>query len=111
MIPGCCSYIDLFLSVTYTTTASDQYFVLERRGRNFMRWLGQEAWLQCLENTTIVIIFAWKGAIQDFYNLLTAPQTVSKVYALMARAQSYANHVQHIKCLPRAACHVPRGTK
>ena len=34
-----------------------------------------------------------KGAIQDFYNLLTAPQTVSNMYTQVARAQLCANHL------------------
>ena len=38
-----------------------------------------------------------------FYNLLTAPRTVSNTYAQMARAQSCANHVQHIEHLSRAS--------
>ena len=50
----------------------------------------------------IIIIIAFKGAI--VYNLLTAPRTVSNAYAQVARAQSCANHVQHIGCLPRATC-------
>ena len=37
-----------------------------------------------------------------FYNLLTAPRTVSNTNAQVARAQSYANHMQHIKRLSRA---------
>ena len=40
-----------------------------------------------------------------FYNLLTAPRTVSKTHALAARAQSSANHVQHIE---QHMCHVER---
>ena len=44
----------------------------------------------------------FKGAIRDFYNLLTAPPTVSNTYAQVARAQSCANHVQHIERLSRA---------
>ena len=45
----------------------------------------------------IIIIIAFKGAIRDFfYDLLTAPRTVSNTYAQVARAQSCANHVQHI---------------
>ena len=39
-----------------------------------------------------------------FYHLLTAPRTVSNTYAQVARAQSCANHVQHIQRLPRATC-------
>ena len=42
----------------------------------------------------IIIIIAFKGAIREiFYNLLTAPRTVSNTYAQVARAQSSANHV------------------
>ena len=41
-----------------------------------------------------------------FYNLLTAPRTVSNTYAQVARAQSCANHVQHIERLSRATCRV-----
>ena len=40
----------------------------------------------------IIIIIALKGAIQDFYSLLTAQETVSSMYAQVARAQSCANH-------------------
>ena len=39
-----------------------------------------------------------------FYNLLTAPRTVSNTYARVARAQSCANHVQHIRRLSRVTC-------
>ena len=35
----------------------------------------------------IIIILALKGAVADFYSLLTAPRTVSHTYALVARAQ------------------------
>ena len=38
-----------------------------------------------------------------FYNLLTAPRTVSNMYAQVARAQPCANHVQHIERLSRAS--------
>ena len=41
-----------------------------------------------------------------FYNLLTAPQTVSNTYAQVARAQSYANYVQLIERLSRATCRI-----
>ena len=44
--------------------------------------------------------------MEIFYNLLTAPQTVSNTFAQVARAQSYANHVQHIEHISRATCHV-----
>ena len=42
------------------------------------------------------------GNLRFFYNLLTAPQVVSNTYAQVARAQSCANHVQHIERLSRA---------
>ena len=51
----------------------------------------------------VVIIIAFRGI---FYNLLTAPRTVSNMYIQVARAQSCANHVQHIECLSHATCHV-----
>ena len=51
----------------------------------------------------IKIIIAFKGTIRDFYNLLTAPRTVSNTYAQVARAQSCANHVQHIERLSHAS--------
>ena len=46
-----------------------------------------------------------------FYNLITAPRTVSNTKAQVARAQSCAGHVQHFERLSRATCRVPRGTK
>ena len=51
----------------------------------------------------IIIIIAFGGTIRDFYNLLTAPQTVSNAYAQVAWAQSCANHVQHNKRFSRAS--------
>ena len=59
----------------------------------------------------IMMIIALKGAIRDFDKLLTARRHVSNTYAQVARAQSCANHVQHIKCLSLATCRVPRGMK
>ena len=53
---------------------------------------------------------ALNGAIRDFYHLLTALETVSNMYAQVARVQSCANHVQHIERLSRATCRAPRGT-
>ena len=51
-----------------------------------------------------IIIIAFKGAIRDFfYSLLTVPRTVSNTYTQVARVQSCANQVQHIKCLSRAS--------
>ena len=41
-------------------------------------------------------MIAIKGANQDFYNLLTALQTVFNTYAQVARAQSCTYHVKHI---------------
>ena len=58
----------------------------------------------------IIVIIALKGANGIFYNLLTAPRTVSNMYFQTAHAQSCANHVQHIGRSSRATC-VPRGTK
>ena len=53
-------------------------------------------------NIIIIIIIALKGAIQDFFNLLTAPRTVSNMYK-WPRAQSCANHVQHIERISHAS--------
>ena len=61
--------------------------------------------------TTTTIITTPKSAIRDFYSLLTAPRTVSNTYVPVARAQSCANHVQHIELQPRATRRVPHGTK
>ena len=61
--------------------------------------------------TMIIIIIALKGAIRDFYNLLTAPRTVSNMYAHVARVRSCANHVQHIERVSRVTFSVPFGTK
>ena len=52
----------------------------------------------------IIIIIAFKAQFEIVYNLLTAPRTVSNTYAQVARAQSCANHVQHIERLSRATC-------
>ena len=54
----------------------------------------------------IVMIIAFKGAIQILDNLLTAQRTVSSTYAQVARAQSCANPVQHIERLSRTTCRV-----
>ena len=40
----------------------------------------------------LIITIALKGANRDFYNLLTAPRTVSNTYAQVVRAQSCANN-------------------
>ena len=56
----------------------------------------------------IIIIITFSGAIRDFffYNLLTAPRTASNMHAQVARAQSCANHMQHIEGLSCSTCHV-----
>ena len=48
-------------------------------------------------NNKIIIIIALKGAVRDFYNLLTAPRTVLNTDAQVVRAQTCVNHVQHIE--------------
>ena len=90
-------------------------FLIAKRSRN-MQSVSQER--ICLDNVTycptgvmMTIMIALNGANQIFYNLLTTPRTVSNTNALVARAQSCANHVQHIERLSRAACRVPRDTK
>ena len=59
----------------------------------------------------MMIIIALKGSNRDFYNLLSAPRTVSNTHAQGARAQPCANHVQHIKRLSCTTCNVPLETK
>ena len=54
----------------------------------------------------MIIIIAMKGEIQDFYILLTAPQTVSNTYTPVAQTQSCTNHEQHIERLSHATCSV-----
>ena len=54
----------------------------------------------------MIILIASKGAVGHFYNILTAPRTASNMYAQAGRAQSRANHVQHIGRLLRATRHV-----
>ena len=63
------------------------------------------AWL------TIIVEIALKGAVQDFYNLFTALRTVSNMYAQVVKAQSCANHMQHVERLSHATCDVPHGMK
>ena len=53
-------------------------------------------------------MIALKCTVRDFYNLLSAPQTVSNMYARESRMQSCANHVKHIAlshATCRAMCH------
>ena len=40
----------------------------------------------------IIVIVAFKGAVRDFYSLVTATRTVSNMYTQVARAQSRATH-------------------
>ena len=54
-------------------------------------------------------IIALKGAVPDFYNILTAPRTVSTLKWPVT--ESCANQVQCIEHLTRATCRLPRGTK
>ena len=58
----------------------------------------------------IMIVIVLRGAFQDFYNSLTAPRTVSNTHAQVARAQSCANHVLHIKRVSRATRRVSHDT-
>ena len=68
----------------------------------------------------VMITIALKGASRDFYLfiLLQSPDCAAnclqlrrKVYSEVARAQSCANHVQHLGHSSRATCLVPRGVK
>ena len=43
-----------------------------------------------------------KALFEIFYNLLTAPRTVSNTHAQVARAQSCTDHVQHVQ---HVVCH------
>ena len=47
----------------------------------------------------MMMMIALKGAMRDFYSLLTAPRTFSNTYTKVALAQSYANNLQHIERL------------
>ena len=54
----------------------------------------------------IMMMTTFKGAVRDFSSLLIAQRTTSNTYAQVAKAQSCANHVQHIERLSRATCRV-----
>ena len=55
----------------------------------------------------MIITITLKGASRDFYDLLTALQTVSNTYPQVARVQSSANHLQHIeRLLSHVVCHL-----
>ena len=58
----------------------------------------------------MIITMTFTGTISDF---LQCPflQRFSNTYTQVARAQSRANHVQHISCLSRSTCCVPHGRK
>ena len=58
-----------------------------------------------ITTTTITIIMiALKGAIRDFYNLLTAPATVSNTDAIVFK--SHAIHIVLITCNTYSAYHM-----
>ena len=62
----------------------------------------------------IIMIIAFKGAIRDFfYNLLTAPRTVSNTYAQLAWAQSCADMSRSTRALitHNMSYYLPHGTK
>ena len=54
--------------------------------------LGLQEQISSIDTTIITIKIAFKGAVGDFYNLLTASRTDSSTYAQVARVQSCANH-------------------
>ena len=51
------------------------------------------------------------GSFEMFYNLFTAPRTVSNTCVQTARAQSCANHMQHIGQSSHATYCVPLSTQ
>ena len=56
----------------------------------------------------IIIVMTFKGTNREFYNLLTAPRTVSNTYAQVAIAQSCATHrATHWTLI---ACNMPCAT-
>ena len=64
-----------------------------------------------LKAMTMILTIALKGAVRDFYSVLTAPRIVSSTQTQVAKALSCANHVQNTERLSRATCHMPRGKK
>ena len=58
-----------------------------------------------------IIMIAFKGQVEICHSLLTALQTVTNMHAQVARAQSCANHMHHIKHFSHTACRVPHGAK
>ena len=58
----------------------------------------------------MIIIIAFKGAIQDFLQLPPC-RAVSNTYTQVARAQLCANPVQHTEHLLHATCRVAHGMK
>ena len=58
-----------------------------------IKWWKSRGPLSARQETMIIL----KGKFLIFYNLLTAPKTVSNTYAQVTRTQSCANHVQHMR--------------
>ena len=57
----------------------------------------------------IIIVIAWKGASRDSLESPHYAANVSNTYAQVARAQSCANHMQHIEHSSRVTCRVLHG--
>ena len=72
------------------------------QGGDSTRWRKEECWWHNNNNNNNRI---QRRNSSFIYNLLTVPRTVSNTYAV-ARAQSCANHVQHIERSSRATCRV-----
>ena len=58
------------------------------------------------DNIIIIIIIAFKGTNRDFFTISLQRRELSQTHFEVARAQSCANHVQHIERLSRATCRV-----
>ena len=104
--------IPVWVSRTFIHTFGRALFRLqeERFWTLFLFWWTVVVLLAFAEHSCKEIVFsimiivikmmALKGGIGDFYSLLTVPRTVSNTYTHMARAWSWANHMQ------LAVCHV-----
>ena len=66
------------------------------------------SWMQLIITIIIIIVIPFKGAIRDFYNLLTALRTVSNTYAQVARVRATNRALITCKC---HVTYVPLGTK
>ena len=75
-----------------------------RRNEEIVKNLELRLWIQLL-------LSLLKVHFEIFYSLLTAPQTVTNIYAQVAKAQSCTNHVQPISCSSHTTCHVPHDTR